>query len=148
MPEVLACLDFADVAAPVLDTAAELATALGGRLHLLHVAAEEPELAGYDKDSIATFTREDRARQLLDEHHELRARADELTAQGLEVVPLLVMGSTVEKVLEEADALDASYIVVGSHGHGGLHHLLLGSVSEGLARKSHRPVVLVPVQHR
>lgn len=148
MPEVLVCLDFADVAAPVLDSAAELATALHARLHLLHVAAEEPELAGYDRDPIATYTREDRARQLLDEHHELRGRADELTAQGLEVVPHLVMGSTVEKVLDVADDLDASYIVVGSHHHGGLHHLLLGSVSEGLARKSHRPLVLVPVQRR
>jgi nucleotide-binding universal stress UspA family protein len=148
MPEVLACLDFADAAAPVLDTAAELAGALGGRLHLLHVAADEPELAGYDKDAIATFTREDRARQLLEEHHDLRARADELAAGGLEVVPVLIMGPTVDKVLEEADALDAAYIVVGSHGHGGLHNLLLGSVSDGLARKSHRPVVLVPVQRR
>ena len=148
MPDVLAALDFSDIAAPVLDAGAELATALGARLHLLHVAAEEPELAGYDKDDVATFTREDRARQLLDEHHDLRARADELTAGGLEVVPLLVMGSTVEVILEQAQRLDAAYIVAGTHGHGGLHHLLLGSVSEGLLKRTDRPVVLVPVERR
>lgn len=33
---------------------------------------------------------------------------------------------------------------MGSHGHGGLHHLLMGSVAEGVLRKAHCPVMLVP----
>ena len=34
-------------------------------------------------------------------------------------------------------------IVVGSHGHGALYHLLLGSVSEGIIRKTTCPVLVV-----
>lgn len=146
MRTVLACIDLSPASRPVVDAAAELATALGVPLTLLHVAGEEPELAGYDKDAIATFTRDDRARQLLDEHQDLGRRADELVAGGLVVTPLLVMGPTVETILDEARRLEAGWVVLGSHGHGGLHHLLLGSVSEGVVRGADRPVVVVPVR--
>ena len=146
MRTVLACIDLSPASRPVVDAAATLATALGVPLTLLHVAAEEPELAGYDKDEVATFTRDDRARQLLDEHGELGERARQLEAEGLVVTPLLVMGPTVEEILAQAERLDAGWVVVGSHGHGGLHHLLLGSVSEGVVRGADRPVTVVPVR--
>lgn len=37
----------------------------------------------------------------------------------------------------------ADLIVIGSHGHGGVRHLVLGSVAEGVARRSAVPVLLV-----
>jgi nucleotide-binding universal stress UspA family protein len=60
------------------------------------------------------------------------------------VVPLIVVGATAATVLAEAERLQVGWIVVGSHGHGALHHLLLGSVAEELIRKADRPVVVVP----
>lgn len=146
MREVLACVDFSDAMEPVVAEAAVLARAQGGRLHLLHVAADEPVIAGYDKDEISPYTRDDRAGELLDEHHQLRDLAERLTAEGLDVEPLVAMGPTIDKILEEADRADAGYIVVGSHGHSGLHHLLLGNVAESLVKRSTRPVVIVPVR--
>ncbi len=145
--EVLACIDFSNASGAVAEHAVRLARAFGGGIHLLHVAAGEPEIAGYDKDSIATFTRDDRAAQLVDEHQRLREQAASLRAAGLEVQPLVVMGDTVEKILEAADRIDAAVVVIGSHGHGGLHHLLLGSVSEAIIRHSTRPVLVVPSRH-
>lgn len=146
MRTVLACIDLSPASRPVVDAAATLAAALDVPLTLLHVAADEPELAGYDKDAVATFTRDDRARQLLDEHEGLGRRADELAAEGLVVTPLLIMGSTVETILDQAERLGAGWIVLGSHGRGGLHHLLLGSVSEGVVRGADRPVTVVPIR--
>jgi len=35
--------------------------------------------------------------------------------------------------------------VMGSHGHGMLHHLLVGSVTEGVLKKATCPVTIVPV---
>jgi nucleotide-binding universal stress UspA family protein len=144
--EVLACIDFSDVSSAVAEQAVRLARAFGGGIHLLHVAAGEPEIAGYDKDSIATFTRDDRAAQLVSEHQILRDLAASLETSGVEVLPLLVMGDTVDKVMEEAERIDAAVIVIGSHGHGGLHHLLLGSISEAILRRSTRPVLIVPAR--
>jgi nucleotide-binding universal stress UspA family protein len=148
--EVLACVDFSDATDAVAREGARLATTAEQRLHLIHVAAAEAELAGYDKGPVAVHTRDDRADGLRDEHHALRELAARLEADvpGLHVVPIMAMGPTVAKILDEAERLDAGTIVVGSHGHGGLHHLLLGSVSEGLIRHSPRPVVVVPVAQR
>jgi nucleotide-binding universal stress UspA family protein len=148
MSEILACIDFSDASVAVLAEAARLATASNDRVHVIHVAAAEPEIAGYDTGPIAAHTRDDRALELLDEHRQLRDIADSLRESGLDVTPLLVMGETTGKILEEADRLDASTIVLGSHGHGRLHHLLLGSVSEGVLRHTKRPVVVVPVAER
>jgi len=148
MSEILACIDFSDASVAVLAEAARLATDTQHSIHVIHVAAEEPEIAGYDTGPVAAHTRDDRALELLDEHHRLREIAESLQENGLDVVPLLVMGQTVEKILDEAERLDASTIVIGSHGHGRLHHLLLGSVSEGVLRHTTRPVVVVPVAER
>ena len=56
------------------------------------------------------------------------------------------MGPTAQMILDAADHLQASHLVVGSHGHGGLHHLLVGSVAEEVVRRAKVPVVLVPVR--
>lgn len=147
MSEILACVDFSDATDAVAEAAARLASAAGGRLHLVHVAGEEPEIAGYDRGPVAAHTRDERAGELLDEHRALRELAEKLEQQhGLDVVALLVMGPTVDKILEEADRIDAGTIVVGSHGRGAVAHLLLGSVSEGVMRHSSRPVLVVPVR--
>lgn len=60
----------------------------------------------------------------------------------------LMMGTVVAKILEESTRVDAEMIIVGSHGHGLLHHVLVGNVPEGLLRKSERPVVVVPAAKR
>lgn len=143
--DVVAAVDFSGRSTDVAAEGVALARASGGTLHLLHVAAGEPVLAGYDKDEISSFTRSARAGELTDEHRRLRELADRLAEDGVAVTPLVVMGPTAQMILEAADHLGASHLVVGSHGHGGLHHLLVGSVAEEVVRRATVPVVLVPV---
>jgi nucleotide-binding universal stress UspA family protein len=52
--------------------------------------------------------------------------------------------SIAETLLSEADRANASAIVVGSRGLGGLGSLLLGSVSHALIQNADRTVVIVP----
>lgn len=47
-----------------------------------------------------------------------------------------------------AAARDADLLVLGSHGHGRLHHTALGSVTDACVRKAGCPVVVVPVPHQ
>jgi len=44
-------------------------------------------------------------------------------------------------------ARGAHLLVLGSHGHGRLHHAVLGSVTEECVRHAGCPVVVVPVPH-
>ena len=59
---------------------------------------------------------------------------------------ILLEGDPVDKIIYEATRLEPRLIVVGSHGHGALHGLLMGSVSTGILRKTRCPVLVVPVR--
>lgn len=48
-----------------------------------------------------------------------------------------------DAIAADAKAWDADLIVIGNHGRSGAHHLLLGSVAEGVARVSPIPVPIV-----
>lgn len=52
-------------------------------------------------------------------------------------------GSTSNAILDLADELDASLIVIASHGRSGVRRAVLGSVAEDLIRSGHRPVLVV-----
>lgn len=52
-------------------------------------------------------------------------------------------GSLAKGILEDATAWQSDLIVMATHGHGALTHLLLGSVTEGVVFESHIPVLLV-----
>ena len=146
---VIAAVDFSDHGERIVREAIQLARAAGTSLHVIHVAAGEPILAGYDKDDISSFTRSARAGELTDEHRRVRELAEALTdTTGVDVHPLVVMGAASETLLTAIDELNASHIVLGTHGHGGMHHLMFGSVAQELVRRSNVPVLLVPVVKR
>jgi nucleotide-binding universal stress UspA family protein len=48
-----------------------------------------------------------------------------------------------EKIVDEARIWPADIIVIGTHGRQGLHHLLMGSVAEGVIRIATVPVLLI-----
>lgn len=143
MKHILVPIDFSHVTDSSLRTAALLARALIAEIVLLHVAAPEPEFIGYEAGP--QTVRDAVARQLAGIHKQAQDIGRRLESEGLKVTTLVHLGYTVDKILAEAARLPADFIVMGSHGHGGLRHLLMGSVAEGVLRKATCPVVLVPV---
>ena len=74
----------------------------------------------------------------------LLARAAEaLQARGVSVATRHARGPVGRRVVETANEMDADLIVVGSHGHGRLEELLLGSVSDAVARQARCSVLIV-----
>lgn len=142
--ELLVAVDFSGGTEHVMGVAARLARSSGATIHLLHVAAPEPGFVGYD-DPGGPEDRDHRAGVLRDEHQALQVLADAMRDAGQSVQPLLVKGATVDVILSEADRLGADIIVVGSHGHGAVHRLLVGSTPDALVRRSDLPVLVVPV---
>jgi nucleotide-binding universal stress UspA family protein len=83
---------------------------------------------------------------------EERQHAEEILQRDLDMVArpagVVVAGEAVEGQAAQvlvAAARDADLLVLGSHGHGRLHHSVLGSVAETCVRKAQCPVVVIPV---
>src|SRR5262249_5566179 len=78
-----------------------------------------------------------RARNLLEEHF-----ASVMMA-GVEVRMEARTGHVVETVLRAIAECDAKLVVVGTHGRSGADRLVLGSVAEGVLRRSPVPVLIL-----
>lgn len=143
---ILAAVDFSDVSLAVIEQAEALARALSCPVYLVHVEAPEPDFVGYEPGP--QTVRDSVAHEIKDHRGQLHAWRDGLRERGLDAHALVIQGPTAAKILEEARRLEAGLIVAGSHGHGALVHLLVGSVSEGLLRHSPCPVLIVPAPHK
>ncbi len=68
-----------------------------------------------------------------------------LDADGLGCIDVTaVHGPSAEALLQAADKMEASMLVIGTRGLGPLSGLLLGSISRRLLFTTHRPLVVVP----
>jgi nucleotide-binding universal stress UspA family protein len=141
---ILVSVDFSTATEHLMRIARKIAGRSPVHIYLLHVADPEPDFMGYRAGP--EVVRDQVAESYQYEHRHLQELADELRASGMQVTALTVQGAIVETVLEQADKLDATFIVAGSHGHGAVYDLLVGSISEGIVRKSKRPVLVVPVK--
>lgn len=148
MKTIVVALDFSDASGPVLDSAAKIAGAFGATLHLVHVVEPEPTYSAYgftpeEFPAIHVFQKEARARA------EAALSEKRKTLEGvLKVETHLLEGNPKHALLEFGTANEADLVVLGSHGHGVVASMLLGSVAEGLVRKAEIPVLVVPAPHR
>lgn len=142
MKQLTVAIDFSDNTQRVLDSAVALAKGLDAKVSLIHIIAPEPEFVGFDAYAYpGPDVRED---QLQSEKAQLREMADKVRASGVEAAAFMKEAPVVAGIMEFADHHDADVIVVGSHGHGALARLLLGSIAEGVVRQSKIPVLVVP----
>jgi len=144
MKQIIAAIDFSPVSDEVVDRAAQIARAFSARLTLLHIAAPEPDFIGYDPGP--ETVRESRAGELRFEHRELQQRGKKLRDRGVDAEGLLIQGPTVETIIEKARDIEADLIVLGSHGHGAVYRVLMGSISEGVVRAATVPILVIPAQ--
>jgi nucleotide-binding universal stress UspA family protein len=56
---------------------------------------------------------------------------------------LLRMGRPVDQIIRVADELNADLIILATHGHSGLKHVVLGSTAENVVRHAPCPVLTV-----
>ena len=154
--KLLVGVDLSEATEKIVKKAGELAKELSAQVWLIHVTKPEPAdlfIAGYEPDQIENATdpqvvRDSMAKRFHNEHRQMQEIADRLRNSGLDSSALLVQGATVEMILKEASKLDIDMIIVGSHGRGAMHQLLVGSVSGGVIHDSGRPVLVIPTHNR
>lgn len=142
MKQLLVAIDFSDVSQKVFEVGLQMARALDAEVYLIYVEDPKPIFVGHEVDT--QVERDTLALQMREHHGRLQEMAQTAGRGSVKVSPLMVQGPTVQKILEEAQRLNVSLIVMGTHGHGALYQTLAGSVSCGVLRKAPCPVVMVP----
>ena len=139
---ILVPTDFSPPSKAALDYAKAVATRFGASLHLLHVADDPyraalaaevfvPEVEGLRDEIVASA---------------VGRLKDQLTAAettALHATTAAIIGTPAWAIVEYAAANDIDLIVMGTHGRGGMAHLLMGSVAERVLRTAPCPVLTV-----
>jgi nucleotide-binding universal stress UspA family protein len=139
---ILVPTDFSKFSEVALTYAAALAEKFGAELFLLHVVQD---LAVFIPDAVAVVPAPvapveqlaTAARNALD-----RLVQEQLLGQ-LPIHPEVREGTPFYEIIRFAREANIDLIVMGTHGHTGLVHVLLGSVTERVVRKAPCPVLTV-----
>jgi universal stress protein A len=135
---ILVPLDFSTNSARALDYAHGLAQKFDAALHLVHVC-EVPSMMTASMDAIA-YT--DWSQQLGEEaKKELTKVASTVT--DVKVTTEVLLGRPASAIVEDATTNAADLIVMGTHGHGAVMHMLMGNVAERVVRTAPCPVLTV-----
>lgn len=147
MKTIVVAVDFSNATPGVLEMASGLAKAFGSQLRLFHVVEPEPSYTAYG------FTPDEfPALHAYQEEAKRRAAAkmEELLAKVSPDLPgattQIAEGSPLHALLDYVKECGADFVVLGSHGHGVIASLLLGSVAEGMVRKATVPTLIVPAK--
>ena len=139
-------LDGSGLAEQALPQAIELSQATGTPMHLVRVLdlSYLAKVAGYPVHG--AYVEMTAFQQALQEEHDaaetyLTAKKEELESQGITVTTALLNGNPSSEIVAATQPSDL--IVMCTHGRGGLARWFLGSVAEGIVRKSTGPVMLV-----
>lgn len=129
--EIVVPVDFSLHSERALERAVGLAKAFGGHLHLIHSYAVPVQgVLPYDfavPDSVWESIRQAAAERL-------EVFGEKAAAVGVPVSTELSAEAPVEAIAKAAGARGADLVVMGTHGHSGLKHVLLGSVAERTIR--------------
>ena|SRR5450432_3883734 len=161
MKTMLVPVDFSPAMDCVLALARQMAQAFGADLHLIHVreivalpvfpaatvgypgiGMPEMGMAGGAPLAVADLVGSDGPNEK--GKSRLSLLQEDLAGSGLKVAAHEPEGTVVSEILKVAQNISADLIIMGSHGHGSVYNLLVGSVTEGVLKASKHPVLLVP----
>ncbi len=141
MKIILAPIDFSEATIPVLEAAASLARAVGAMIVLVHAIRPVVVTPGYSPDIVSLKIPPE-----VESGAQLTFWQNKLQTDGLTVSTSQPQGEPATCIRNESKRLNADFIVVGSHGHGALYELLMGSTAAALLRDTPCPLLVVPIR--
>ncbi len=146
MKPIVAPVDFSNATPRVIAEAVALARPLQAQLVFLHVTQPAPPVA-----SEFAFIGIDPSVEVVAEQSAIQRLAylqRQLASQGITASTMHAAGNPGAMIVARARELDASYIILGSHGHGVLYDLIVGSTAKRVVKEAHCPVIVIPTRVR
>ena len=140
---IIAAIDFSDVSTKVLEKTGELAKATGAQVLLVHgieQVAAFYDIYGYTVPDAADF--ENHARERAESALKERSASLDLPAEQFKVQ--ILEGSFLDTLVACAKENEADLLVLGSHGHGVVARMLLGSTAQRVVNQATIPTLIVP----
>lgn len=134
----------------VTDHVQEFSTALNAELFLVHVHVPTPTtplgvdpLSGFGEIAYALYDPAIENSIVEAERHEFDRFLIERFSTS--VRPALHQGDPARVILDDADKMDVDIIVLAKRRHSAIERMLLGSVSDTVAREAKHPVLILPI---
>ncbi len=141
---ILCPVDFKEPSYDALTFANDLAVHFGAKITLLHVVEPVPLPAA--PVQAAAFNVADYARHLLENNSEtLKKIIDKHVDKELDSEGKVLEGNAGDSIVRFAEECGADLIVLSTHGGTALGHLVFGSVTDKVMRRSTKPVLTIPV---
>jgi len=148
MKTILVPIDLSAATVRVCDAACDLAKLTGSRLILLHIVQPPPivmsEVYAFDDGQLTDMM--SGAKKVA--ARKLRALEHRCEKRGLLVTAVQRTGAPVAAILAKAASTRAGCIVMGTHGHGAVYDLLVGSTTHGVLKQAPCPVMIIPPASR
>ena len=137
---ILVPSDFSECSDEALRYGLELARRFDAQIHLLHVV-QDPVTQPWAAEgfSVPLFEVVEQWQKQAEE----RLRAAVPAADRARVTVASIVATPYAEILDYASAHRVDLIVMGTHGRGGVSHMLLGSIAERVVRRAPCPVLTV-----
>ena len=138
---ILVPIDFSVHSKNALKYAIPLAEQFGASLHLVFVVEPTvyPADLGFGQVVLPGIEEELREKGA----EELQALIEREIGTRVQATCVVRTGSPHQEILSEADEKDVDMIVVATHGHSGVEHMLFGSTADRIVRHAKCPVLTI-----
>jgi len=140
---VLVATDFGEPAEAALNYGRELTRSFGATLHVLHVVDSiYAQYGGGEAYSVSLPELQDEIEGTA--RKQLEGLLNDEDRRDLHAKPVLITAlGKAAAIVDYAGQHTIDLIVMGTHGHGAINHLLMGSVAERVVRTASCPVLTV-----
>jgi nucleotide-binding universal stress UspA family protein len=137
--KILVPIDFSDYSKNALKYAVQFAKQFDAKIYLIYVVEPMIYPADFSMGQVAIPSTDIDLHSRAEE--ELRKLSKDFINGSLQVEILIKTGKPFVEIIETASANDIDLIIIATHGHTGVEHLLFGSTAEKVVRKAPCPVL-------
>jgi nucleotide-binding universal stress UspA family protein len=137
--KILVPIDFSDYSKNALKYAAQFAKQFNAKIYLIYVVEPMIYPADFSMGQVAIPSADIDLHSRAEE--ELKKLSKDIINGNSQVEILIKTGKPFVEIIETASANDIDLIIIATHGHTGVEHLLFGSTAEKVVRKAPCPVL-------